>query len=133
MKWYFKAFRQYADFGGRASRKEYWIFTLCNFIVSIIVLLPGMLILNYSGNPELVTAYGHAYYSIGIDPVYGVFLLLTLIPTLAIVVRRLHDISKNGWMILIIFVPFIGGIWLLILLLAKGKPGENEYGPAPME
>lgn len=66
------------------------------------------------------------------DLTYGVFYFLygltVLIPGLAVAVRRLHDIGKSGWMILITIIPLIGAIWLLVLLMTDSNPGENEYG-----
>ena len=57
--------------------------------------------------------------------------LATLIPNLAVLVRRMHDQGKSGWWVFIAFVPIIGGIWLLILLLTDGTPGPNQWGPDP--
>lgn len=57
--------------------------------------------------------------------------LAVFIPNLAVSVRRLHDSDRSGWWILIAFVPFIGGIWLLVLYLIGGTPGPNRFGPDP--
>jgi uncharacterized membrane protein YhaH (DUF805 family) len=68
---------------------------------------------------------------------YGVFyflyVLAILIPGLAVAVRRLHDVGKSGWMILISLIPLIGAIWLLVLMVTDSNPGENQYGPNPKE
>ena len=56
-----------------------------------------------------------------------------IIPSIAVGVRRLHDIGKSGWMMLVVFIPFVGAIWLLILFVMDSKPGANEYGPNPKE
>jgi uncharacterized membrane protein YhaH (DUF805 family) len=109
MNWYFKVLKQYADFNGRARRKEYWYFVLVNFFVGIILTLINADVISY-------------IYSIAI-----------LIPSLAVVVRRLHDIGKSGWMILIALIPLAGAIWLLVLMLTDSLPGTNEYGPNPKE
>ncbi len=63
--------------------------------------------------------------------IYFLYLAFVFIPGLAVVVRRLHDIGKSGWMILLSLIPLVGGIWLLILMLQKGDLRENEYGPSP--
>ena len=63
--------------------------------------------------------------------IYFIYSLAILIPSLAVLVRRLHDIDKSGWMMLISFIPFIGGIWLLVLLVAEGNNGSNQYGRDP--
>lgn len=66
---------------------------------------------------------------------YGVFYVLyslaILIPGLAVAVRRLHDVGKSGWMLLISFIPLVGGIWLIVLMLTDSNPGENKYGANP--
>ncbi len=68
---------------------------------------------------------------------YGVFYFLyafaVLIPGLAVAVRRLHDVGKSGWMILIALIPLIGAIWLLVLMVTDSNPGENQYGSNPKE
>lgn len=58
---------------------------------------------------------------------------MVLIPGLSVSVRRLHDVGKSGWMLLIALIPLIGAIWLFVLLVTDSKPGENEYGPNPKE
>ena len=58
--------------------------------------------------------------------------LATLLPSLGAVIRRLHDTGKSGWWIFISLIPFIGGIWFIVLLATKGDEGENEYGPDPL-
>ena len=68
---------------------------------------------------------------------YGLFFTLytlaVLIPGLAVLVRRLHDVGKSGWWFFIELIPLIGGIWLLLLLVTDSNPGENKYGPNPKE
>lgn len=61
----------------------------------------------------------------------GIYSLAVFIPNLAVAVRRMHDQDKSGWWVLIGFVPFIGGIWLLILYLIGGTRGPNRFGPDP--
>ena len=112
--------KNYAGFSGRARRKEYWMFTLFN----IIFLLAASILDSLLG-----TEFG--------EGVYGLFYLLyslaVLIPGIAVSVRRLHDIGKSGWMLLIVLIPIIGWIWLLFLLVTDSNPGENQYGPYPDE
>ena len=76
---------------------------------------------------------GIAMEGIGYGPLYGIYLLAIILPSLAVAVRRLHDIGKSGWMILISLIPLIGGIWLLVLLVTDSNPGNNQYGPNPKE
>lgn len=120
MKWYLKVLKQYADFNGRARRTEYWMFALFNFIFSIVAII-------------LDNILGTAIEDVGYGLFYFLYALAVLIPSLAVAVRRLHDIGKSGWMILISLIPIIGGIWLLVLLVTNSNPGENEYGANPKE
>ncbi len=63
--------------------------------------------------------------------VAGLAMLALLVPSIAVGVRRLHDIGKSGWMLLVSLIPFIGSIWLLIMLCTEGQKEDNEYGPDP--
>lgn len=84
----------------------------------------------YAVPPEVVA--GAIMGSLGIPAaLLGLWWLATLLPNLAVIVRRMHDQDKSGWWFFIGFVPFIGGIWLLILYLTDGTPGPNQYGPDP--
>jgi uncharacterized membrane protein YhaH (DUF805 family) len=105
MNYYLRAFNKYADFKGRDNRPQYWYFFLFNFLVSLILSLIA---------EELVSIY----------------FLAIFVPSLAISIRRLHDIGKSGWWILISLIPIIGTIWLIILLATKGQSKDNEYGAA---
>jgi uncharacterized membrane protein YhaH (DUF805 family) len=124
MNWYLKVLNQYSDFNGRARRKEYWMFALVNFIISLAII--GIdnalgLSFNYTGNIS------------GAGVFNSIYNLLILIPSLAVAVRRLHDVGKSGWMLLIGLIPLVGAIWLLILLLRDSEAGENKYGPNPKD
>ena len=120
MNWYLKVLKQYADFNGRARRKEYWMFTLFNLIFSIVVMLfDNMLGLTIGAAP-----YGVLYF---------LYTLFILIPGFAVGIRRLHDVGKSGWMCLIVLIPLVGGIWFLILTVRDSDPSENEYGANPKE
>lgn len=120
MNWYIAALKKYAVFSGRARRREYWFFYLFNILFAIVaIMLDNLLGLAFED-----TSYG---------VIYGLYSLAMLVPSLAVTVRRLHDVGKSGWWILIGLVPLIGGIWLLILLLQDSQPGENQYGPNPKE
>lgn len=120
MHWYIAALKKYAVFSGRARRREYWFFYLFNILFAIVaIMLDNLLGLAFED-----TSYG---------VIYGLYSLAMLVPSLAVTVRRLHDVGKSGWWILIGLVPLIGGIWLLILLLQDSQPGENQYGPNPKE
>ena len=113
MHWYTDVLKKYTVFDGRAGRQEFWMFVLFSLIASIIVSIIGNII--------------HLSFLTGL---YG---LAVLLPSLGVEIRRLHDIDKSGWWILIAFVPVIGTIWLLVLLCMAGKPGPNRFGANPNE
>jgi uncharacterized membrane protein YhaH (DUF805 family) len=113
---------KYADFKGRARRKEYWMWTL----YYTLILLFAMVLDNVLGlNFELLgqdLGYGWLYVTVGITH---------LIPGLGIVVRRLHDVGKSGWFYLIILIPLIGFIWILVLFCTDGIKEDNKWGSNP--
>ena len=120
MNWYLKVLKNYAGFSGRARRKEYWMFVLFNMIFAVLAAIVD----NVVG-----TAISGLFYGL----FYCVYTLAVLIPSLAVAVRRLHDVGKSGWFMFIIFIPIIGAIWLLVLVCTDGNPGKNVYGLNPKE
>lgn len=118
MEWWLKCIRQYADFNGRARRKEYWMFSLFNLLFGV----PACVLDNVFGLDFANLFYG---------PFYLLYGLFVFIPNLAVSVRRLHDIGKSGWMYLVGLIPIVGGIWLIILFVRDSQIGENQYGPNP--
>jgi|TARA_B110000967_G_C18893791_1_gene569181 uncharacterized membrane protein YhaH (DUF805 family) len=120
VNWYLKVVKEhYADFKGRARRKEYWMFTLFNIIfLGVAVVLDTLLGLSFT---ELVP-YGW---------IYVIYVLAVFIPGIAVVVRRLHDIGKSGWFYFIALIPIIGAIWLLVLLCTDSESGANKWGENP--
>jgi len=123
MNYYLQAFRQYADFSGRASRKEFWMFFLFNCIaVFVLYFIIGIAsIMSYSSDG--MTGGGLVL------PVLllWLYVLATFIPNLAITVRRLHDAGESGWMILVSLIPIAGAIWLLVLLCKDSIAGIGDY------
>jgi len=118
MNWYLKCLKQYADFGGRARRKEYWMFFLFNFIFSFVLgFIDGFL--------------GLANYEIGLGVFSGIYSLAVLIPGLAVGVRRLHDIGKSGWNYLFILIPIVGVILILVWFCTEGEHATNNWGEDP--
>ena len=109
-----------AAFNGRARRKEYWMYTLFNMIFAVVAFI-------------LDSILGIGIEGIGYGPLYLIYSLVVFIPGLAVLVRRLHDVGKSGWMFFIVLIPLIGAIWLLVLMLTESNPGENKYGPNPKE
>jgi len=120
MKWFVKCMKQYAVFSGRARRTEFWMFALFNFIFAMIASI-------------IDTAIGSKLGILQFGIFYLIYSLAVLIPGLAVSVRRLHDIGKSGWMVLINLIPLIGLIWFIVLTVKDSQPGENQYGPNPKE
>lgn len=124
IEWYKKVvFENYANFKGRARRSEYWYFALANGLISILLIVIGAIIGAIFGDAVTGGIIGYAF--------FGLYTLATIIPTLAAVVRRLHDVGKSGWFYFICLVPLVGSIWLLILLFTEGEQGTNQYGTDP--
>ncbi|WP_022963882.1 DUF805 domain-containing protein [Halopseudomonas pelagia] len=118
MDWYLEVLRKYAVFSGRARRKEYWFFALFNMLAMLVLSFVDGMIGLYSMEA-------------GMGLLSGIYALAILIPSLAVTVRRLHDISRSGWWILIAFIPLIGALVLLVFTVLDSKPGSNQYGPDP--
>lgn len=100
---------KYVLFNGRASRKEFWMFVLFQCIVSIVISIIDSIL----GTGGILA---------------GLYSLASLLPSLALGVRRLHDIGKKGFWCFIVLIPIIGSIWLLVLFCLQGHVGHNEYG-----
>nr|WP_321224747.1 DUF805 domain-containing protein [uncultured Psychroserpens sp.] len=112
MKWYLKVVRDnYANFNGRARRKEYWMFILFHMIFTY----GGLIVLG------LIAAALDSPFILFIVHIY---LFAVLIPTIAVAVRRMHDVGKSGWYMLI-------PIYSFILAITEGEKGTNQYGPDP--
>ncbi|WP_306353860.1 DUF805 domain-containing protein [Flavobacterium sp. '19STA2R22 D10 B1'] len=104
MNWYLKVLKQYLDFKGRARRKEFWMFMLINTIISFVIgVIAGLIKLPIIGS---------------------IYSLLVFIPSIAVGIRRMHDIGRSGWFILI-------PIYNIILWCEDSFKGLNEYGPNP--
>ncbi|MFZ7157715.1 DUF805 domain-containing protein [Avibacterium gallinarum] len=113
MNWYLYVLKNYAQFNGRARRKEFWWFTAVDFLLYVILGLLDVVLLNND---------------FGFSGVYG---LATLIPSLAVRVRRLHDTDRSGWWLLIGFIPVIGFIVLFVFACLDGTQGRNRFGEDP--
>lgn len=117
MNWYLKCLRQYFDFSGRARRKEYWMFYLFNLIFAFIFgAMDGLI--GWASN-------------VGIGVLGAIYCAGTFIPGLAVTVRRMHDIGKSGWSLLLILIPIVGPIILLIRYCKEGESGSNSWGSNP--
>ncbi len=126
--WMLMPYRRYAEFGGRSQRAEYWYFSLFLFLVSVIMTA-------IFGHPTEVTAPGFTSYHYGLtgipNIVLNIFSLASLVPSLAVSVRRLHDLNRSGWLLLLALIPILGWFALLVLVCLDGTHGPNAYGPDP--
>jgi uncharacterized membrane protein YhaH (DUF805 family) len=106
MNYFLTVLQKYADFDGRARRSEYWFFALISTVISLVITYLGVAM----GFPILGTIYSFA----------------VLVPSIAVAIRRMHDVDKSGWYILI-------PIYNLILAFTEGTKGPNQYGPDPKD
>ena len=113
MNYYLKVLKNYAVFSGRARRKEYWMFVLFNMIVSFLL---GM----------VDGATGMLDEATGRGTISSIYSLAVLVPTIAVAVRRMHDVGKSGWYMLI-------PIYNLVLACTDSEEGENKYGANPKD
>jgi len=124
MNWYLKVLKQYADFSGRARRKEFWMFALFNAIICLtLVLITAGIVVGTGNMTALIGGY----------IVYLCYGLAIFIPGLAVCVRRLHDIGKSGWFYFISLIPLVGAIILFVFLCQDSQAGANKWGANPKE
>ncbi len=116
-------FKQYVGFSGRARRSEYWSFVFFNLAIQISIGVLSGLALAFK-SPKGAMLIGSLGY---------VYLLGVALPSLAVSVRRMHDLGKGGGWILINLIPLIGWIWFFVLLCTAGETGENRFGKDPKE
>ena len=116
-------FSKYATFEGRARRSEYWWFVLFNLLVSIVL--------------TLLAGGGHGMGEGGMmgggNLLANLWWLATLLPGIAVGVRRLHDIDRTGWWLLLAFIPLIGTIVLIVFFASRGTAGPNRFGTDPLQ
>lgn len=120
MEWYLKVLKRYVDFNGRSQRKEYWMFQLFNLLAMVVLGIVSILV--FGGGTE---DGGPA------DILGGVYGLAVFLPSLGVTVRRLHDIGKSGWWVLLGFIPLIGMLVLIFFFAKDSQPETNQYGPNP--
>ncbi|MEZ0244288.1 MAG: DUF805 domain-containing protein [Sphingomonas sp.] len=141
MNYMFLPLQRYADFNGRSRRMEYWMFVLLQLIVFGAIMIVGGMMFgssmpapNADGtiDPEAMNAVAAGGLG-GLMIVYCLAALAFLIPTIAVMVRRFHDQDKSGWLVLLNFVPFVGGLIVLVFMLLPGTVGPNRYGDDPKD
>lgn len=109
----FTPFTKYAQFDGRSSRKEFWLWVLLSFIVGFVMNIAAHVAPEVTIIPSLL------------------WLLASLIPGIAVSVRRLHDTGRSGWNLFLALIPIVGPIMLLVFYLMESQPGSNKYGANP--
>jgi len=117
MDWMLLPLRRYAEFTGRSRRQEYWMFFLFVLLVTI-------------GLSIIEGIFGLRIGEAGI--LSGLFSLAILIPAIAVGIRRLHDIDRSGWWLLIGLIPFVGAIVMIVFMATRGTTGDNRFGPDPI-
>lgn len=131
LEWMLMPYRRYFDFSGRSRRKEYWMFILLYVIIAIaltlLMLAGGMAMDPATGAPAMGTTF---YLGAGLLGIYG---LATIIPAIAVQVRRFHDQDKSGWFVLLNFIPYVGGLIVLVFMCLEGTRGPNRFGPDPKD
>ncbi len=116
---YFKTLKKYAVFKGRATRREYWIFTLINTVITFGLIGIAAVMASDTGEPNPLLMMAAT-----------IFMLIILIPSFAVMARRLHDIDKSAWWMLLFAIP-LAGLILVVFSCLKGTDGENRFGPDP--
>jgi len=128
MEWMLLPYRRYSEFTGRSRRKEFWLFALFQWLALIAIAA-------VFGTPR--ASFSTGSYAVGtvFDSTGALaqqlFLFASLVPNLAVSVRRLHDQDKSGWLLLLLFVPVLGWFTLFVFYCSDGTRGPNRYGPDP--
>lgn len=121
MKYFISGWQNLTNFSGRSTRKEYWIFILISYGIINALGIVGALLTNTTyaalGQFMLMTSVSYA--------------LVAFIPTVAILIRRLHDFDAPAWLAFILIVPYFGQVLLFFSGFMPSKPGVNKYGPNP--
>ena len=123
MSWFVGAVKKYAVFAGRARRKEFWFFVLFYLIFALAAAIVDAVLGTEFSVDETA--------SIGLFS--SVYVIAMMLPTFAVLARRLHDIGRSGWWILIGLIPIIGAIVLFVFAVCDSQEGENRFGPNPKE
>jgi len=114
MNWYLSALKKSFVFKGRARRKEYWYFALFNILISLFI-----------GYIDILTP------TTDMRAVVGFYIIVMLIPSISVGVRRLHDTNRTGWWYFITLIPIIGGIVLFVFMVLDSDNSENQFGDNP--
>lgn len=129
MEWMLMPYRRYADFSGRSCRREYWMFTLLSVLIAFGA--AGLMFAGGLGTAEGDRNPGIAFWIGG--ALITIWVLGSIIPSIAVQVRRFHDQDRSGWMILLGFIPYVGSIIVFVFMCLRGTHGPNRYGPDPLD
>jgi uncharacterized membrane protein YhaH (DUF805 family) len=116
---------RYRDFRGRSRRSEYWFIQLFLVVTNIAVAIIDLALMGWDVDRFIANGGGGI---VGL-----VWILVTIVPALAVLVRRLHDTGKSGWWALVGFLPLVGAVVLLVFTVTDSSPGENKFGISPKE
>jgi uncharacterized membrane protein YhaH (DUF805 family) len=125
MEWMLLPYKRYADFSGRSSRKEFWMFVLFLVIVTLALVSAAV----------IVSPHGAKNHGAGLVffAALGLFWLGSLVPYIAVHVRRFHDQDRSGWFYLLGAIPYIGGAVILFFMVRPGTPGPNRFADDPLD
>ncbi|MBN8553649.1 MAG: DUF805 domain-containing protein [Caulobacterales bacterium] len=118
------AYRGYAQFDGRAGRREFWSFFVFFVVVGAVLSIVDNI---FFGGSSISSGPGWSVTD-GFQPLTSIFGIVSLVPGVAVSIRRMHDIGKSGWWVLVGLIPLIGWIWLLILAAGQGDAEPNAHG-----
>lgn len=121
---------KYFRMSGRASRAEFWLFTLAIYVEVAVILCVELFLKELMEQLEDPQA---AMIILFVLLFLLLALLVVIIPSITVSIRRLHDTGRSGWWLLISAVPWVGSIVLLIFFCQPSQPGTNEFGPNPYE
>ena len=116
---------RYRDFKGRSRRSEYWFIQLFLVVTNIAVAIIDLALMGWDVDRFIANGGGGI---VGL-----VWILVTIVPALAVLVRRLHDTGKSGWWALVGLLPLVGAVVLLVFTVTDSSPGENKFGLSPKE
>ena len=117
--------KRYRDFRARSRRSEYWFIQLFLVVTNIAVAIIDLALMGWDVDRFVANGGGGI---VGL-----VWILVTIVPALAVLVRRLHDTGKSGWWALVGLLPLVGAIVLLVFTVTDSSPGENKFGISPKE
>lgn len=130
MYWMLLPLKRYADFTGRSRRMEYWMFSLGLTVAVVLIVFAMFAFMDFRGNPETMASPVAIFLFFGVGIIAW---LAIIVPSLAVSVRRFHDQDLSGWFVLLGFIPYIGGLVMIVFMCLPGTKGDNRYGPDPLD